>query len=68
MSESLQTALSSLDGVLKSVHERDSLMHFASEEEVSYLSCYTIMFASELIIQFLTIVIHTYKLTLSGNG
>lgn len=36
LSESLQTALSSLDGVLKSVHERDSLMHFASEEEVSF--------------------------------
>lgn len=36
LTESLQTALSSLDSVLKSVHEKDSLMHFVSEEEVSY--------------------------------
>lgn len=36
LADSLQTALSSLDGVLKPVHEKDSLMHFVSEEEVSY--------------------------------
>ncbi|KAK8386487.1 hypothetical protein O3P69_010841 [Scylla paramamosain] len=35
LSDNLQTVMSSLDGVLKSksVHEKDSLMHFASEEE-----------------------------------
>ncbi|XP_050725765.1 diacylglycerol kinase eta-like isoform X3 [Eriocheir sinensis] len=33
LADSLQTALSSFDGVLKPVHEKDSLMHFVSEEE-----------------------------------
>ncbi|KAG0728262.1 Diacylglycerol kinase eta [Chionoecetes opilio] len=33
LSESLQSALFSFDGVLKSAHEKDSLMHFASSEE-----------------------------------
>lgn len=36
LAESLHSALSSLDVVLKSVHEKDSLLHFVSEEEVSY--------------------------------
>lgn len=36
LADSLQAALSSFDGVLKPVHEKDSLMHFISEEEVSF--------------------------------
>lgn len=58
LAESLQTTLSSLDGVMKFVHEKDSLMHFVSEDEVSYLAQTELRYGIEDKLNTFTINIH----------